>query len=150
MCLSYMNKSVKLQQKEMWKSRAIAMGFALLIVLLFLSPSALALDLNEETVKLLDDFKGEINKVYDFVVAVIRPIATVLLAGYAIACLLGTQKDVEKNVGKIKFIVLALIAIWLLPTFFHWMLSLSTTNFGGVGGLPAPKTTFPPIPTPTS
>lgn len=145
-----MNKSIEIQQKEMWKRRALAMCFGMLIVLLFLSPSVFALDLNEETVKLLDDFKGEVNKIYDFVVSVIRPIATVLLAGYAVACLLGSQKDMEKNVGKIKFIILALIAIWLLPTFFRWMLSLSTTNFGGVGGLPAPNTTLPPIPTPTS
>lgn len=88
-------------------------------------------------------FKG-VDSFYEIFTGVVRPIATVLLAFYLLGCLLGTQKEIEKNLGKIKFLAVALAATWILPAVIK--AALAAAEPGG-GGLPM---TITPTPTPSA
>lgn len=138
-------------RKKSWQKRLMVVFFTTIFLVwfqLYLGPQAFAATLTpDEAVAALElTFYGKVNEFYKMFTQVVRPIAVVLLAYYAIGCLLGTQKEIEKNLGKIKFLALALAATWLLPAIVNGVLGFA----GGAGtGLPMTGPTSPPTPTPT-
>lgn len=126
------------------RRRLVTVFFATFFVMtVFMGVPVYALDMESIA---SDAFISKINEFYIMFTKVVRPIGAVLLAYYALSCLWGGQKEIEKNLGKIKFLILALIATWILPWVLNAVISWVVTTAPPGGGLPISTA---PTPAPT-
>jgi len=79
-----------------------------ILVLIFFSAPAYAAGM-------MGPFLTKTKDVYSLITNIVTPVAAVALAACGIGCLLGSEKAAEKNLGRIKLILIAVACIYLVP-----------------------------------
>lgn len=111
---------MKCNKKMLLSAFLIVLVVCLCVVTAFASGA----EREEAAEDLMEDFLNDIVDIYDVVVSISMPIATVAISWAGLNAILGDDRDTERAVVTLKWVVIAMAALYFLPSFLSFAISI--------------------------